>query len=166
MKDILIKPVVVADYYQELSHLMKGLHDNERMLYARTAIWKDIETTYMRYIMEMQQHCDGTCLMAFDGETAVGFMFGYIDEPDDSRYITYAGPDLYISDGYVEPPYRRLGIYRLMNQQLEALYIAKGVHHITRFTRHNNHNMQSFLESNGYRLTSLLYEKWVADNGQ
>ena len=66
-----------------------------------------------------------------------------------------------LADGYVNAAYRRLGIYKQLNEQLEQHYINLGVKRITRFTRVNNTRMIKFMEQQGYEVTRLLFEKWL-----
>jgi ribosomal protein S18 acetylase RimI-like enzyme len=143
---------------------MRGLHQNERMLFDKTADWSDIEESYMKHIIEMQQESDGTFLMAYYDEKPAGFIFGYLDEQDESNIEDYTGLELYVSDGFVLPEYRRQGIYKELNALLEKIYIEKGVKKMTRFTLVNNKPMQKFLEGQGYMPTRFLYEKWLADD--
>ena len=98
---ITIESINIADHFQSVSQLMKLLHENEREMFDKTALWVDIEQNYMRHCIAMQKDCEGTFLMAYVEAEAVGFIFGYIEEQDDSRTETYTGRELYISDGFV-----------------------------------------------------------------
>src|ERR1044071_6207068 len=102
------KPVRISDHYDLISDMMRGLHESERELFDKTEEWDVIQHGYMRHVIGMQEENEGTCLLAFaDGQPA-GFIFGYIDEEDeDSRIEMVTGKDLYISDGYVYPQFRR-----------------------------------------------------------
>jgi len=156
-----IKPIIVSQHFEVISKLMEGLHEHERELFDKTARWKDIEASYMRHVTAMQEECEGTFLIAYLQDKPVGFIFGYVEEQDDSRIEEYTGKELYVSDGYVMPEYRRKGIYQKLNEKLEQLYIDKGVKRITRFTLVDNSRMKQFLETKGYKVTRLLYEKWL-----
>ena len=112
-------------------------------------------------VVAMQKDCDGLCLMAMHGETPVGFIFGYLEEQDDSRIETYTGKQLYVSDGFVMPDYRHRGIYRQMNALMEQHYTDMGVKRFLRFTHIRNTGMRSLLEADGYFVSRLLYEKWL-----
>jgi len=161
MATIEIKPVQIAAHYAMMAGMMRDLHINEKVLNDKTAHWDDIEAGYMRHVIAMQEECDGQCLVAYvDGEPA-GFIFGYAEEPDDSRIEEYTGKELYVSDGYIKPEYRRMGIYKMLNGQLEQYYRDMGVKRIIRFTMVNNDGMRSLLEREGYRVTRVLYEKWL-----
>lgn len=159
--DIEIKPIIIADNYTLISSFMRALHENEKHLFDKTADWNDIEVSYMRHITEMQAENDGTFLVVYVDGIPAGFIFGYIEEQDDSRIEAYTGKELYVSDGYISPNFRRKGLYKLLNEKLENIYISKGVKRIIRFTLSNNTKMQSFLEQGGYKATRLLYEKWL-----
>jgi ribosomal protein S18 acetylase RimI-like enzyme len=158
---VTIKPVIIADHYAEIAQMMHELHKNEHRLFSKTANWQDIEAGYMRHIVQMQQECDGICLVAYANDAPAGFIFGYIEEPDDSRIEIYEGKELYVSDGYVGEQYRRQGIYHQLNEELEQSFTAMGVKRITRFTLVNNTGMRQLLEKEGYQITRLLYEKWL-----
>jgi len=159
--NIEIKAVSIAAHYDEISKMMLELHKHEHSLFDKTAPWSDIEAGYMRHVIKMQEECNGQCLVAYLDNAAVGFIFGYIEEQDDSRIEIYEGKELYISDGYVAHEYRRQGIYHKLNQQIEQNYIAKGVRRIVRYTLVNNTGMRQMLENSGYEVTRLLYEKWL-----
>lgn len=161
METLEIKPIKIAEHYAAMSQLMRELHDHEYLLFDKTASWDDIEPTYMRHVIEMQEQCDGLCLMAYVDSQPAGFIFGYTEEQDDSRIEVYTAPHLYVSDGYVKEEYRRMGIYKKLNEQLEQHYIAKGVRRIIRFTRINNTRMIAFMEQQGYEVTRLMFEKWL-----
>ena len=156
-----IVPVKITEHYDIISRMMHELHFHEHGLYEKTAAWPDIEKSYMRHITKMQEENDGLFLMAYVDNAAVGFIFGYTEEQDDSRIEIHEGRELYVSDGFVAEEYRGNGIYRKLNQELEKHYIDKGVKRIIRFTLVNNTRMRQFLDSEGYMVTRLLYEKWI-----
>ena len=162
---IRIIDVLIKDNYATISKMMDGLHASERELFDKASEWKYIETTYMRHVIETQEEEDGTCLIALDNEVPVGFIFGYAYEEEDSRTEDYKGLELYVSDGFVAPSYRRLGIYKQLNDALENKYIADGVMRIVRFTLSSNLRMQKFLQQAGYQPVRLLYEKWLKPDG-
>jgi ribosomal protein S18 acetylase RimI-like enzyme len=156
-----ISPVNIIDHYGVISRMMHELHIHEHSLFDKTADWSNIETSYMRHVMTMQEQCDGLCLVANVNGAPAGFIFGYVEQQDDSRIEIHEGPELYVSDGYVKEEYRRLGIYRMLNAALEQHYIDKGIRRIIRFTLVNNTNMRQFLDGEDYCVTRLLYEKWL-----
>ncbi len=156
-----IRAIDIKEHYAIVSEMMRELHLHEYLLFDKTASWDDIEVSYMRHVIEMHDQCDGLFLVAYIDHEPVGFMFGYLVEQDDSRIEVYEGKELYVSDGYVAQHYRGQGIYRKLNDRMEAHYIQQGVKRITRFTRINNTRMHQFLEHGGYQVTRLLYEKWL-----
>jgi ribosomal protein S18 acetylase RimI-like enzyme len=109
----------------------------------------------------MQEECEGHCLVAYIDDVPAGFIFGYAEDQDDSRFEEYTGKQLYVADGYVVPEYRRMGIYKMLNSLLELHFAGMGVKRITRFTMHNNDGMRGLLEKEGYVVTRVLYEKWL-----
>lgn len=163
---ITITPIRIKDHYELLSAMLKELHISELEFFPKTAAWEDIQTDYMQHVISTQEENDGTCLLATkDGEPA-GFIFAYVEEPDESRIEDYTGDTLYVSDGYVAPAFRRMGIYRQLNDALEAIYIQKGVRRIVRYTLSNNLRMQQFLTSQQYEPVRLVYEKWLSPDGK
>lgn len=161
-----IKPIQVKDHYELVEKMMRGLHDSELELFDKAEQWDNISESYMRHVISCQEENEGTFLVAYIGDEATGFIFGYIEEQDDSRIEVYTGDELYVSDGYVHPSYRKLGIYRKLNAALEDVYIAKGIRRITRFTLTSNTRMQKLLESEGYSATRIVYEKWLDTDGK
>src|ERR1043166_1414814 len=95
-----IKPVRIADHYKIISDMMHQLHLHEHSLFDKTAAWEDIEQNYMRHIIKMQEECEGTFLIAYLNNVPSGFIFGYLEDQDDSRIEVYRGQELYVSDGY------------------------------------------------------------------
>ncbi len=156
-----IRSVQITDHYQAIAKLMHELHIHEHSLFDKTADWAEIEASYMRHVIAMQQENDGLCLLAFINDQPVGFMFGYVEGQDDSRIEIHEGKELYVTDGYVMGEYRRLGIYRMINDMFEKHYIEKGIKRMIRFTLVNNIRMRQFLENEGYGVTRLQYEKWL-----
>jgi ribosomal protein S18 acetylase RimI-like enzyme len=156
-----IKPVRIAEHYDEISAMMHELHLHEHSLFDKTAAWSDIQDSYMRHIIKMQDECDGTFLIAYLNGGPTGFIFGYVEDQDDSRIEVYQGKELYVSDGYVALEARGFGIYKKLNRELERIYIEKGVRRICRYTLVNNTRARMFLESEEYAVTRLLYEKWL-----
>ncbi|NML37200.1 GNAT family N-acetyltransferase [Chitinophaga sp. G-6-1-13] len=163
---ITITPIRIKDHYELLSAMLKELHISELEFFPKTAAWEDIRPDYMQHVISTQEENDGTCLLATkDGEPA-GFIFAYVEEPDESRIEDYTGDTLYVSDGYVAPAFRRMGIYRQLNDALENIYIQKGVRRIVRYTLSNNLRMQQFLASQQYEPVRLVYEKWLTPDGK
>ena len=161
MEDIVIKSINIADHYATVSEMMHGLHTNEKRLHSKTALWHTIQSAYMSHVIAMQEECEGICLMAYMGGQPAGFIFGYAEEPDDSRIEEYVGKEVYVTDGYVLPEYRRRGIYKVLNARLEEAYTEMGVGRISRHTLVVNEGMRALLEQQGYVATRLLYEKWL-----
>jgi ribosomal protein S18 acetylase RimI-like enzyme len=161
MIKIEIKDVSIRDEYKVIDQLMQWLHESEKGFFDKTAAWQDISQSYMRHVITMQEEAEGTCLIAYHNNEPVGFIFGYVEEQDDSRIEIYKGKELYVSDGYVKPSFRAQGIYRQLNQVLEEKYLGKGVKRITRYTQTNNKPMQRFLNAAGYMPTRILFEKWL-----
>lgn len=164
--NIAIQSIQIRDHYPLISAMMQGLHESEKELFNKTDDWQTIAHSYMQHVIGMQEEQNGICLLAFAGADPAGFIFGYEEEEEEGRIEAYQGKDLYVSDGYVWPAYRRLGIYRQLNDKLEALFIARGIRRILRFTLTSNTRMQQFLEAQQYQPVRLLYEKWLQPDGQ
>lgn len=156
-----IKEIQIRKYRKNIDELMKGLQDSEQSLWNKTAPWKEISRQYLAHMMAMQETSEGTCLTAWVEGEMVGFIFGYLEEPDETRIEINTGKELYISDGYVIPAYRRKGIYKTLNMEIERKYTEKGIRRISRFTLASNENMKSFLARSGFSVTRLLFEKWL-----
>ncbi|MGF6846419.1 ribosomal protein S18 acetylase RimI-like enzyme [Chitinophaga sp. W3I9] len=156
-----IQSIQIKDHYALISNMMEQLHLSEKAFFPKTATWESIASNYMQHVIEMQETCGGTCLLAYAGDKPAGFIFAYPEEPDDSRIEDYTGNTLYVSDGYVADEFRRQGIYRMLNEELERIYVAMGIRRIVRYTLANNHRMQRFLASEKYEPVRLVYEKWL-----
>lgn len=160
-----IEEVVIKDYYETLSAMMRELHRSEKELFDKTEDWDNIAVDYLKHVMNMQEEAAGICLLAWVDEEPAGFMFGYEEEADESRIEAYIGVDGYISDGFIYAHYRRHGIYKKLNSKMEELFISRGIRRIIRFTLTSNTRMQQFLESKQYQPVRLLYEKWLDTDG-
>ena len=145
LRNIEIKEVLIRDHLADVDRLMKGLQESEVSLFSKSAPWADIRSSYLRHLMDVQEKNEGTCLIAYTGSRAVGFIFAYLEVQDNSRSEVDTGPELYVSDGYVDPNYRRQGIYKNLNRRLEEKYRAAGVRRITRFTLMNNEAMKHLI---------------------
>lgn len=165
--NVQITPIRISEHFDTIDAMMHALHESEKSLFDQTEEWPNIREQYMRHVVRMQEESDGTCLLSFvDGQPA-GFIFGYMEEEEEeSRIETYNGQDLYVSDGYVVPLYRRMGLYKMMNAALERIYIERGVRRLLRFTLSSNVPMQHFLEGEGYSAVRYLYEKWLTPDGR
>ncbi|MBO9730628.1 MAG: GNAT family N-acetyltransferase [Chitinophaga sp.] len=163
---VTITPIRIRDHYALISSMMEQLHLSEKSFFLKTASWESIASNYMQHVIEMQEECDGTCLLAHVDNVPAGFIFAYLEEADESRIEDYTNDTLYVSDGYVAAEFRRQGIYRLMNEELEKIYIQKGIRRIVRYTLANNLRMQQFLASKDYQPVRLVYEKWLTEDGQ
>ncbi|RBL92521.1 GNAT family N-acetyltransferase [Chitinophaga flava] len=163
---VTITPIRVSDHYELLAAMMKELHLSELDFFHKTAAWENIRADYMQHVISTQEEYDGTCLLATQDNEPAGFIFAYVEEPDESRIEDYTGNTLYVSDGYVAPAFRRMGIYRQLNDALEAIYIRKGIRRIVRYTLSNNHRMQQFLASQQYEPVRVVYEKWLTPDGK
>ena len=161
-----IKPIIIKDNYSLIEAMMQELQKSEQEMNSMSAPWASIKANYMSHLISCQEENNGTCLVAYENNKALGFMFAYTEEQDESRMEKYEGEELYVSEGFIYPAYRRLGIYKQLNDAMEANYIAKSIRRITRFTLFSNIRMQKFLEKNGYQATRILYEKWLNKSGE
>jgi len=164
-QDILIKEVIVQDAVAVLEPMLKELHVSEQELFNQTEDWEKIASNYIQHLIEMQNECHGCCLIAYQNQLPLGFIFGYLEEQDNSRIEKHTAEQLYISDGFVKQEYRKQGVYRALNKYIEAKFIALGIRRILRFTLSTNNRMQKFLEFEGYKPTRILYEKWLSADG-
>ncbi|HEY8960318.1 GNAT family N-acetyltransferase [Chitinophaga sp.] len=162
---ITITSIQIREHYELINAMMEQLHLSEKVFFFKTADWESIAANYMQHVMEMQETCKGTCLVAYADDVPAGFIFAYLEEADESRIEDYTGNTLYVSDGYVAPEFRRQGIYRMMNEELERIYVEMGVRRIVRYTLANNYRMQQFLALENYEPVRLVYEKWLTPDG-
>lgn len=163
---IAIKSIVIKDNYSLIEAMMQELQKSELEMNSKSAEWKDIKANYMSHLITCQEENNGTCLVAYKNDEPVGFLFAYTEVQDESRIEKYEGTELYVSDGFIYPPFRRLGIYQQLNNTIESYYMSKGIRRFTRFTLFSNIRMQKFLAKNDYQPTRILYEKWLNKAGE
>ncbi len=156
-----IRPLDIVTERQTAAVLLAALHESEQTLNRRTADWKGIENQYLDYIAECIREYQGRFLLAETGGAAIGFIFGYIEKQDNSNFETGTGDDLYVSEGFVDPAYRKLGIYARLNQAFEAHYLSFDLRRIFRYTLVNNEPMHHWLPQQGYQPVRIVYEKWL-----
>jgi GNAT superfamily N-acetyltransferase len=121
----------------------------------KTADWSLIQGNYLRFMSDCEEENDGTFLIAEIEGKAIGFIFGYIDEKDDSNFELGDADDLYVSEGYVKKEYRKHGIYSALNQLLRRLIQIIISENLPLYFI-NNHTMQSWLDKQGYRPVSCV----------
>lgn len=155
-----IKKIKIAENLPIVDELVGELHVSEKEMNDKTADWSQIRENYLRFMAECEDENDGTFLIAEIDGKAIGFLFGYIDEKDDSNFELGEGDDLYVSEGYVKKEYRKQGIYSALNKAFEETYSDYKIRKIYRYTLFNNETMQRWLASQGYRPVRLVYEKW------
>ncbi|MCS4301804.1 GNAT family N-acetyltransferase [Chryseobacterium sp. BIGb0232] len=156
-----IKKIKIKDNLAIVNELVGELHVSEKEMNDKTADWTLIRNNYLKFMSECEEENDGTFLIAEIDGKAIGFLFGYIDEKDDSNFEQGEGDDLYVSEGYVKKEYRKQGIYSALNKSFEETYSDYKIRKIYRFTLCNNDTMQRWLNSQGYRPVRLVYEKWL-----
>ncbi|MET3035510.1 GNAT family N-acetyltransferase [Chryseobacterium sp. NRRL B-14859] len=156
-----IKKIKIDEHLPIVDELVGELHISEKEMNDKTADWNLIRDNYLRFMAECEEENDGTFLIAETDGKAIGFIFGYIDEKDDSNFELGEEDDLYVSEGYVKKEYRKHGIYSALNKAFEETYSNYKIRKIYRFTLCNNDTMQRWLASQGYRPVRLVYEKWL-----
>ncbi|SMC49409.1 GNAT family N-acetyltransferase [Chryseobacterium sp. YR221] len=156
-----IKKIKITENLPIVDELVGELHISEKEMNDKTADWSQIRDNYLRFMSECEEENDGTFLIAESDGKAIGFLFGYIDEKDDSNFELGDEDDLYVSEGYVKKEYRKQGIYSALNKAFEDAYANYKIRKIYRFTLCNNETMQHWLASQGYRPVRLVYEKWL-----
>jgi len=156
-----IRKIKITENLPIVDKLVGELHVSEKELNSKTADWSTIRDNYLRFMAECEKDNDGTFLIAEIDGKAIGFLFGYVEEKDDSNFELGDADDLYVSEGYVKQEYRKQGIYSALNKAFEEAYRNHNIRKISRFTLCNNHTMQSWLSGQGYQPVRLLYEKWL-----
>lgn len=156
-----IKKIKITENLPIVDELVGELHVSEKEKNDKTADWSDIREHYLQFMAECEEENDGTFLIAEIDGKAIGFLFGYLDERDNSNFELGEGDDLYVSEGYVKKEYRKQGIYTALNKAFENTYADYHIRKIYRFTLCNNDTMQRWLASQGYRPVRIVYEKWI-----
>lgn len=156
-----IKKIKITENLPIVDELVGELHVSEKEMNDKTADWSQIRNNYLKFMAECEDENDGTFLIAEADGRAIGFLFGYIDEKDDSNFELGDADDLYVSEGYVKKEYRKQGIYSALNKAFEESYSDYNIRKIYRYTLCNNDTMQRWLASQGYTPVRLVYEKWL-----
>ncbi|WP_300690919.1 GNAT family N-acetyltransferase [Chryseobacterium sp.] len=156
-----IKKIKIAEHLPIVDELVGELHISEKEMNDKTADWSQIRENYLRFMTECEDENEGSFFIAEIEGRAIGFLFGYIDEKDDSNFELGDANDLYVSEGYVKKEYRKQGIYSALNKAFEEAYSNHNIRKIFRYTLCNNETMQRWLASQGYRPVRLVYEKWL-----
>ena len=161
MMNYSIKKIKISEHLPIVDELVGELHISEKEMNDKTADWPHIRDHYLNFMMECEEENDGTFLIASIDEKPVGFLFGYIDEKDDSNFELGDADDLYVSEGYIKQEYRKQGIYSALNKAFEETYKEYNIRKIYRYTLCNNEIMQRWLAHQGYQPVRLVYEKWL-----
>ncbi|MBO9619018.1 MAG: GNAT family N-acetyltransferase [Niabella sp.] len=162
MSSISIKRISIERNIPVVDELVGALHRSEKSLNPRTAEWSTIKADYIEHMIECEKDCSGSFFAALtSNEEAVGFIFGYVEEQDNSNFETGEGDDLYVSEGFVKPEYRKQGIYSMLNKAFEEHYKDFPIRRIFRYTLCTNEVMQQWLANQGYQPVRLVYEKWL-----
>lgn len=157
----IIRKIKISENIAIVDELVGELHVSEKEMNEKTADWNLIRQNYLRFISDCEEENNGTFLIAEIDGRAIGFIFGYIDEKDDSNFELGDADDLYISEGYVKKEFRKHGIYSALNKAFEETYKDYNIRKIYRYTLCNNHTMQSWLDKQGYQPVRIVYEKWL-----
>lgn len=155
-----IKKIKILENLAIVDELVGELHISEKEMNEKTADWSLIRENYLRFMSDCEDENHGTFLIAEIDGRAIGFIFGYIDEKDDSNFELGDADDLYVSEGYVKKEFRKNGIYSVLNKTFEEAYKDYNIRKIYRYTLFNNRTMQSWLHKQGYRPVRIVYEKW------
>jgi ribosomal protein S18 acetylase RimI-like enzyme len=156
-----IRKIKINENLPIVDELVGELHVSEKTMNDKTADWSQIRESYLRFMSECEEENEGTFLIAEIDGKAIGFLFGYIEERDDSNFELGEGDDLYVSEGYVKKEFRKQGIYSALNKAFEKEYEGYKIRKIYRYTLCTNDTMQSWLSSQGYQPVRLVYEKWM-----
>jgi ribosomal protein S18 acetylase RimI-like enzyme len=156
-----IRKIKINENLPIVDELVGELHISEKTMNDKTADWSQIRESYLRFMSECEEENEGTFLIAEIDGNAIGFLFGYIEERDDSNFELGEGDDLYVSEGYVKKEFRKQGIYSALNKAFEKEYEGYKIRKIYRYTLCTNDTMQSWLSSQGYQPVRLVYEKWM-----
>lgn len=163
MKNFNIREISVLENLAIADELVGELHESELAFNPKTEHWENIKKQYLEHIIECIDECDGTFLIAEDDGKAIGFLFGYVEEKDNSNFESGEGDDLYVSEGYVKKEYRKHGVYTALNTFFEEKYKDKNIRRIFRYTLCNNETMKKWLEKQNYKPVRIVYEKWIRE---
>ncbi|WP_426478019.1 GNAT family N-acetyltransferase [Chryseobacterium sp. CBSDS_008] len=156
-----IRKIKINENLSIVDEMVGELHVSEKEMNNKTADWSQIKENYLRFMSQCEKENDGTFFIAEVHGKAIGFLFGYIDERDDSNFELEKGDDLYVSEGYVKKEFRKQGIYSALNTAFEKNYEDYKIRKIYRYTLCTNDTMQRWLASQGYQPVRLVYEKWM-----
>ena len=81
-----IKKIKITENLPIVDELVGELHISEKEMNNNTADWSQIRDNYLRFMAECEEENKGTFLIAETDGKAIGFLFGYVDEKDDSNF--------------------------------------------------------------------------------
>lgn len=160
-EQLVLEQIQIEKNLELVDEFLSDLHDAELLLNPNTALWKNIRKDYLQHMIECEKEADGKFFVARYNNLPVGFIFGFIEEKDNSNFEIGDGDDLYISEGYVKPAFRNKGIYSKLNDTFVESYSKNKLRRVIRYTLVNNIQMQNWLKQKGFSAVRLVYEKWL-----
>ena len=161
MIEFTIKKIAISENLPIVDELVGELHDSEKGFNSKTEDWSVFKDKYLEHMLECEQENEASFIIAEHEGKAIGFVFGYIEEQDESDFEVGDGDDLYVSEGYVKSEFRKHGIYSALNAAFEKEYENFNIRRIYRYTLNNNETMKSWLSKQGYEPVRIVYEKWL-----
>ena len=158
MADIEIRPVRADDRATLLGFLV-AFQDYERGLNPKLRPGAEVaEIQLAKLEGDIAAH-DGVLLMAERGGEAVGFVCCYVGHDHDMMLEEQARPYGYLSDVFVSPGHRGLGIGAALMAAAEKHLAGLGFSRVRLSVMAANAGARAVYEKRGYRAYDVLYEK-------
>ena len=151
--DVTVRPAQAADISElgRLGALLVAEHyefDPERFL----APLPDMPQRYGEFLESQSKGPDRFVLVAEQGGTVVGYVFGGMEGAD---YMVLRGPAGVIYDLVIDPEHRRQGIGKLLLDAALAELVARGAPRAVLSTAEKNVNAHRLFEREGFRRTMI-----------
>lgn len=158
MYDLTLRPAQAADR-QGLKAGIMALQEHECALHnSRLAAELTVEP-YLDWMQRQVVAADGLCLVAYQGQSFVGFIAGWVERMENPAEAEDSTTFGYISDICLLPRWRGLGLSGQLLAAMEAHFREKGIRRLRISTLANNQAAVAAYESAGFRPYEVTLEK-------
>jgi hypothetical protein len=156
--------MITIDRYQEtdlesVRRFIAGLQDHERELVPALKPGADIALSYADHMLGSARAKSGVVLVAHADGVAIGFICAWSEPGNDMLVSDAERAHAYVSDLYVDKPWRRSGVAGQLMQAVEVEMKARGCRRIELCAKAFNASAVSFYERSGYEPYEIIFAK-------